>query len=69
MLFKNSVHTAKKTQHFSITNISWFMLFKEIITVFSENPMKPINTLCGQNAELLIVEAHDTHHYHWALKG
>jgi hypothetical protein len=29
------------------------MLFTEIITVYSENHMKPINMLCGQNAELL----------------
>jgi hypothetical protein len=32
------------------------MLFKEIITVYSENHMKPINTLCGQNVELLTAE-------------
>jgi hypothetical protein len=29
------------------------MLFKEIIAVYSENHAKHINTLCGQNAELL----------------
>jgi hypothetical protein len=33
------------------------MLFREIITVYSENNMKCINTLCGQKAELLIVKA------------
>jgi hypothetical protein len=33
------------------------MLFGEIITVYSEKHMKPINILCGQNAELLILEA------------
>jgi hypothetical protein len=32
------------------------MLFREIIAVYSENLQKPINTLCGQNAELLIVK-------------
>jgi hypothetical protein len=32
-IFKNSVRTAKKTQHFTITEISWLMLFKEIIAV------------------------------------
>jgi hypothetical protein len=31
------------------------MLFKEIIAVYSENHMKPINTFCGQNTELLNV--------------
>jgi hypothetical protein len=33
------------------------MLFKEIIPLYSENHMKHINTLCSQNAELLIVKA------------
>jgi hypothetical protein len=44
------------------------MLFK-IITVYSENHMKPINSLCGQNAGQMIVKADCTFHYHWALKG
>jgi hypothetical protein len=30
--------------------------------------MKPINTLCGQNTELLIVKAGDKYGYHWALE-
>jgi hypothetical protein len=47
--YKDSVHTAKKTQHFSITKINLFM-FEEIIPVYSENHTKLINTLCGQNA-------------------
>jgi hypothetical protein len=29
---------------------------KEIIAENSENHTKPVNTLCGQNAELLIVK-------------
>jgi hypothetical protein len=33
------------------------MLFKEIIAVYSENHTKAMNTLCGQNAELLIAKA------------
>jgi hypothetical protein len=40
------------------------MSFKEIITVYYENNMKPINTLCGQNAELLIVKTDGTYSYH-----
>jgi hypothetical protein len=36
------------------------MLFKEITAVYSENHMKHINTLCGQNAELLIIKAGGT---------
>jgi hypothetical protein len=52
IIFKNSVHTAKKTQHVSITKINWLMLFKEIIPVYSENHTNPINSLCGQNEGL-----------------
>jgi hypothetical protein len=50
-----------------MTTINWLMLFEEIITVYSENHMKPINTLCSQNAKLLSVKADGTHNYHWAL--
>jgi hypothetical protein len=35
--FKNSVRTAKKTQHITITKINWLTLFKEIIAVYCEN--------------------------------
>jgi hypothetical protein len=56
-VFKHSVFTSKKTKPITITKISWLMLFKEIIAVYSENHMEPINTLCGQIAELLIVKA------------
>jgi hypothetical protein len=45
--FKNSVRTSKRTPHFTITKISWLMLFKEIIAVYSENHAKPINTKCS----------------------
>jgi hypothetical protein len=40
------------------------MLFVEIIAVYSENHMKPI-----QYEELLTVEAVGTYSYHWDLKG
>jgi hypothetical protein len=40
LLFNNSVRTAKKTQHFTITKINWLKLFKEIITVYTENHTK-----------------------------
>jgi hypothetical protein len=36
------------------------MLFKEIIAGNSENYTKPINTLCGQNAQIEIFEAGGT---------
>jgi hypothetical protein len=44
MLFKNSVRTSKRTPHFTITEINWLTLFKEIIAVYSENHTRPINT-------------------------
>jgi hypothetical protein len=44
------------------------MLFKEIFAVYFENPKKPINTLCGKNAELLNVKAGGTYSYRCALK-
>jgi hypothetical protein len=31
--------------------------------------MRPISTLCGQTAELLITKASGTYGYHLALKG
>jgi hypothetical protein len=40
MIFKNSVRTTKKTQHFTITKINWLTLFREIIAVYSENHTK-----------------------------
>jgi hypothetical protein len=45
-------------KHFSITNMN----LKEIIAVYSEDHMKPINTLCGQNTEL-----GDTYNYYNGL--
>jgi hypothetical protein len=68
-MFKHSVPTSKEKQHLSITKINWLTLFKEIITAYSENHMKYINTLCGQNEELMIVNASGTYSYDWGLKG
>jgi hypothetical protein len=42
--FRNSALTANKTQNFTITQINWLTLFKEIIAVYSENRAKYINT-------------------------
>jgi hypothetical protein len=44
------------------------MLFKEIIAAHSENHTKLINTVCGQNVELVLVKSGGTYNYHWALK-
>jgi hypothetical protein len=40
------------------------MLYREIIAVCSEIHTKHINTLCGQNAELLNVEPGGTYSNH-----
>jgi hypothetical protein len=52
-----------------MATISWLMLFKEIIAVYSEEHMKHLNTLCGQYAELLNVKVGGAHCYHWVFKG
>jgi hypothetical protein len=44
------------------------MLCKGIIAVCAEIHTKLINTLCGQNVELLSVKAGGTYINHWALK-
>jgi hypothetical protein len=40
-----------------------------MIVVYSENHTKHINTLCGQNAELLKVKAGGSYNYRCALNG
>jgi hypothetical protein len=42
------------------------MLYREIIAVYSEIHTKHINTLCGQNVELLNVKLCGTYNDHWA---
>jgi hypothetical protein len=44
------------------------MLYMEIIAVCSEIHTKHINTLCGQNVELVDVKPGGTYTNHWALK-
>jgi hypothetical protein len=34
----------------------WLMLFNELVAVYSENCVKPVNLLHGKNAELLFVK-------------
>jgi hypothetical protein len=44
------------------------MVFREIIAVHTEKHiMKPINTVCEQNAELQSIKAGGIYTYHWAL--
>lgn len=34
-----------------LRNTNWLMLYKEVITVYSENHVKHVRVLCGQNTE------------------
>jgi len=45
------------------------MLYREIMAVCSEIHTKHINTLCGQNVELLNVKPGGTYSDHWGCKG
>jgi hypothetical protein len=45
------------------------MLCREIDAVCFEMHTKHINTLCGENGELLSVKPGGTYSNHWALKG
>jgi hypothetical protein len=63
--FKNSACTSKTTPAVTITKISWLMLFKEVITVYTENHTEPIH----KNVELVIVKAAGTYGYHSTSVG
>jgi hypothetical protein len=45
------------------------MLYREIIAVQFQIHTQPINTLCGQNVELVSVIPAGIFSNHWALKG
>jgi hypothetical protein len=45
------------------------MLYREIIAVCSEIHTKDINTVCGQNVELLSIKPSGTYRDHCALEG
>jgi len=45
------------------------MLYREIIAVCSQIHTEHINTLCGQNVELLNVKLGCTYSDHWATEG
>jgi hypothetical protein len=68
-IFTNSVvTTSKKTQHFFIRKTNCLKLSGKIITVYSENHMKPINTYRRQNAELHTSNARFEYNHHCASK-
>jgi hypothetical protein len=45
------------------------MLYRQTIAVCSQIHTKHINTLCGQNVELLNVKTDGSYSYHWNLEG
>jgi hypothetical protein len=45
------------------------MLYREIIAVCFDIHTKHINTLCGQNVQLLNGKPGGTYSDHWAMKG
>src|SRR5215468_7439803 len=53
----------------SVIKTSQLMLYWEIIAVCSEILTKHINTLCGQNVELLNVKRGGTYSDHCAIEG
>ena len=53
---QNSVRTAQWTLAVSVIQPSQLMLYRDIIAVCSQIHTKHINTLCGQNVELLNVK-------------
>jgi hypothetical protein len=64
--------TAHSREEYTITStlqrlINYLTLFREITAFYSEYHMKLNNTLCEQNAELLIIIACGTSSYHWTL--
>ena len=53
---KDPVRNAQKTHCSSVIKTSQLMLYREIMAVSSQIHRKHINTLCGQNVELLNVK-------------
>jgi hypothetical protein len=66
IIFKNLVRTSKE-HNFTITTINWVLLFKEIITDYSENSTEFIIQI--QSLESLSATAPSACGYHWASKG
>jgi hypothetical protein len=46
IVFKKSVRTSKRTQHFTIRKINWLMLFKGIIAVYNLDLNLNLLTFC-----------------------
>jgi hypothetical protein len=59
--------STQETHYVSATKPNRLMLFREIIAVYCENHTEHINTLCGQNIEILNVKEGGINSYHLAL--
>jgi hypothetical protein len=68
-MYEDPVRTAQQTLSASVVKNSQLTLYREIIAVCSEIHTKHINTMCGQNVELLYVKPGGTYSDHWVLKG
>jgi hypothetical protein len=66
-MYKHLVHTLQETYYVSATKPNRLKLFRETVAVYCENHMEHTNTLCGQNAESVNVNAAGTHSYHCVL--
>jgi len=56
IIYKDPVRTAQQTHTVSVIKTSQLILYREIIAVCSQVHTKPINTLGGQNVELMNVK-------------
>jgi len=56
LLLVKKIQSALRTKHTTVIKTSQLMLYREIIAVCSEIHTKHMNTLCGQNVELLNVK-------------
>jgi hypothetical protein len=65
IICKNSVCTSRKTLHFTIMKISWLMLLKEVIPVYTYIHTRPIKT----KLTVTDCEAGGTCNFHWAVKS
>ena len=72
--FEPTISAGERPQTYALDRVAagignQLMLYREIIAVCSQIHTKHINTVCGQNVELLNVKPGGTYSDHWAAKG
>lgn len=60
VLHKMFLVRRRKKKCFSIRKTNLLVLFREIITLYSENCIKCTNKLCGQNSKVINVEVNSS---------